>query len=464
MKKAINLLLFIGILLVSCEKKETKPDNEEEDVQEHVDTRLKGTWQNQSGNAVYNGDEKGIYLKSTTHAAWLSAIQGGLVKYGDAYIKNLRQKSDNEYACDILWFTRTDGVVTEVRYSSKSTITISADGKRIDISSYGPWDDDLMSSVLLKQEGQGDETEEEDNSQDEVVYIGGTIYSSTYNGIRQPAYCVNDKLIRCESSYHAIVTSMFVSGTDVYLAGDEAAGAIVFDNAREPLATYWKNGKRVRLSNSPSTATAIFVDGDDVFVAGTVNNKPVYWKNNVIYHLPFSGLSSLTEMRPCDIMVSGNDVHIVGNNGFYGQNAESIYWKNGVAVGLSKESEYSGVFANTIYIRGSDVYIAGADGYRAKYWKNGTGTYLDPPDVPGAWGLAIYVSDKGDIYVAGQDKYWKNGVIFNKFEGATNYRGGFAVLNDDVYILGTEGYWKNDVFTNHFLIDNRVIFVGPANY
>ncbi|GEM_PF-2736280 len=152
MKTTINLLLFISFLFISCEKKDPDTEKDDDNQQGVVDIRLKGTWQNQAGTAIYNGDEKGVYLKSTTHAAWLSAIQAELVEYGDAYIKSLKRKSDNEYSCDILWFTRTNDVVTEVRYSSKSTITISSDGKRIDISSRSPWDDDLTTSVLIKQQ------------------------------------------------------------------------------------------------------------------------------------------------------------------------------------------------------------------------------------------------------------------------------------------------------------------------
>ena len=87
MKTTINLLLFISFLFISCEKKDPDTEKDDDNQQGVVDIRLKGTWQNQAGTAIYNGDEKGVYLKSTTHAAWLSAIQAELVEYGMLILK-----------------------------------------------------------------------------------------------------------------------------------------------------------------------------------------------------------------------------------------------------------------------------------------------------------------------------------------------------------------------------------------
>ena len=43
-------------------------------------------------------------------------------------------------------------------------------------------------------------------------------------------------------------------------------------------------------------------------------------------------------------------------------------WKDGIATSLTNGSK-DGV-ANSVFVSGSDVYVAGSDGGGAKYWKN----------------------------------------------------------------------------------------------
>ncbi|MDJ1500510.1 hypothetical protein [Xanthocytophaga agilis] len=100
-------------------------------------------------------------------------------------------------------------------------------------------------------------------------------------------------------------------------------------------------------------------------------------------------------------------------------------WVNGKVNTLSGDTTLS--VANSIYVSGNDVYIAGTEttglaninnGYirAAKYWKNGTAINLDgSPYYSEA--KSIYVSGN-DVYVAGYKDienapngiYWKNGV------------------------------------------------------
>jgi len=75
----------------------------------------------------------------------------------------------------------------------------------------------------------------------------------------------------------AAATSIFVSGSDVYVAGYETLNNYTY-------ATYWKNGVATNLtSNIYSEASSIYVSGSDVYVAGfeVINGikYAVYWKN-----------------------------------------------------------------------------------------------------------------------------------------------------------------------------------------
>lgn len=468
MKKTINLLLFIGLLFISCEKKEANPDNEEEDGQEHVDARLKGTWQNQSGNAIYDGDEKGIYLKSATHAAWLSAIQGGLVTYGDAYIKNLTRKSDNEYACDILWFTRTNDVVTEVRYSSKSTITISADGKRIDIRSYGPWDDDLTTSVLLKQEEMG-------NNLMANIYLAGVI-NPVYQDVGGPwlvpvgkhiaAYWVNGKEVRLTNgTQYAYAAQILVSESDdVYVLGgvetDYNPGV-----SRGNLVL-WKNGKIIKnlYQDDPNFMVGAYypnllaIHGQDWYVAigrkldtggytrarYSKNGQEILLKNYTQGH---HNATCIGISEKGDVFVGGTIGWDFSNN----QTGAPVCWKNGepflleVPGGVDTKTSFQVV---AMSIQGNDIYIAGSDEssfpWKGVCWKNGKLISLST-DVSRVYSIAV----SGDVlYLTGEKAnqvsatYWRNGIDQNvdvRLDLGT-YPRTFTSENADIYLSSGHAY------------------------
>ncbi|MDR2759973.1 MAG: hypothetical protein LBB78_11405, partial [Spirochaetaceae bacterium] len=110
-------------------------------------------------------------------------------------------------------------------------------------------------------------------------------------------------------SYAAFASSIFVSGSDVYVAG--AAGG---------KAVYWKNGRKIALTDGTYEAYAysIFVSGSDVYVAGYEND---------------------------------------GDQSKYGRNGRTKYWKNGREVILT-DGTYE-AYAFSIFVSGSDVYVAG---------------------------------------------------------------------------------------------------------
>jgi hypothetical protein len=191
------------------------------------------------------------------------------------------------------------------------------------------------------------------------------------------------------SVYEDFVTSMYVSGADVYVAGGSHSYALS-DPTTFQFARYWKNGVLTSLTNglvypanngslSYPTTTAIVASGSDVYVAGwqfnsgALSQRALYWKNGSVHFLTDSISSSSANA----ICVSGNDVYVAGYQDIKGV-SYATYWKNGVATTLTTGT--GGSEGNAMTVSGSDVYVAGWENINgvsvAKYWKNGIAVNL----------------------------------------------------------------------------------------
>ena len=86
-------------------------------------------------------------------------------------------------------------------------------------------------------------------------------------------------------------------------------------------------------------------------------------------------------------------------------------WKNKKAIFHTSGSKNA--IANSVYVVGDDVYVAGYEGSPAKVWKNGEELY----ELAGNGNAYSIVVHNGDVYVAGYEfdgsnyepKVWKNG-------------------------------------------------------
>ena len=149
-----------------------------------------------------------------------------------------------------------------------------------------------------------------------------------------------------------------------YVAG--VAGEI------DGVATLWKNGAAQTLSTQYSIAYSVYVSGSDVYVAGFEdpdgaygsgdNKRATLWKNGVAQTL--SEQKSTTR----SVYVSGSDVYVAGGvkDDRYDNLLKTALWKNGVAQTFDRTSTE---VANSVYVSGTDVYVT--DGDAARYWKNG---------------------------------------------------------------------------------------------
>ena len=194
--------------------------------------------------------------------------------------------------------------------------------------------------------------------------------------------------------YSEYVSGIFVAGGNVYVAGGSNEYYSGVPSSYQ-FARYWNQGVATSLVgnlvdssggnvNARPITTGIYVSGTDVYVAGTVGgsfpSQAVVWKNGVA--------SILGNGTANSIFVSGSDVYVAGSS-LINTNYVATYWVNGQPTVLSTSPS---TLAQSIFVSGSDIYVAGTDIVNgvayATYWKNGVATHLSP----GTGGAsAIYV-------------------------------------------------------------------------
>ncbi|MDJ1494403.1 hypothetical protein QNI19_15775 [Cytophagaceae bacterium DM2B3-1] len=262
-------------------------------------------------------------------------------------------------------------------------------------------------------------------SDDDVYVTGLGDINNVYWKNGSPVYLKSD----IEDGY-VHTSSVFVSDKDVYVAGYVR---VLSQIPGDPLGSYrdipmyWKNGIQYQLPTSTGNAstTSIYVSGSDVYVLGvelkrsnineSYTTTALYWKNGVVTKLSDEGSSTLAT----SLFVSGNDVYVAGYERKENEELFAKYWKNGIGVNITDEKSNANV--RSIFVSGNDVYLAGSvnEGTRTKatYWKNGIPVYLDGGS-PFSTASSIYVLDN-EVYVAGirsreqgtpNGTYWKNGV------------------------------------------------------
>jgi len=283
-----------------------------------------------------------------------------------------------------------------------------------------------------------------------TVYVGG--YAGAV-GKEIATYWVDQKEVRVgDTTERSMINALFVQGSDVYAAGFETDRK----NGKSS-AVYWKNGNRISLLtsvvNKGASIHALYVSGSDVHALGTTYHGSLYayyyWKNGELI------MSSLTGSYNA-ITVSNGDVYIAG-----AIDGKAVYWKNGIPQTLE-----NGTLAQSISIEGSDIYVLGYEetyGEESiltitthKYWKNGKQTILGKgSDNDHHLSFRKIVAVSGDVYVCGGEtfvsanhdyleyaSYWKNGAVIHLNNGVEPSSAiGIAVHGNDVYtaVMETNG-------------------------
>ncbi len=171
----------------------------------------------------------------------------------------------------------------------------------------------------------------------------------------------NGSVISLPGKLSGYVASVFVAGSDIYVAGSDSVGD----------AVYWKNQTMhvveqgyypTHSSGSDPSVFCLFVSGSDVYMGGIdAGDTAVYWKNGLA--TPVVGATAINSL-----FVSGGDLYFTGYSIRGGANAPA-YWKNGVEHDLLLNGAAYGN-ATSILVSGTDVYVTGQTSQGAVYWKN----------------------------------------------------------------------------------------------
>ena len=276
------------------------------------------------------------------------------------------------------------------------------------------------------------------------VYVAGTVDDNAMlwkNGVEQ--YLTDDTI-------NAAALSVYVSAADVYTAGKIGSKAVL-----------WKNGIMQILSDD-GVSNSVFVTGSDVFVAGSIGNCAVLWKNGDVQNLTDGALYGAAK----SIYVSGSDVYMVGDErtekDYYSEECFATVWKNGVEQQFFDDK--NSVKANSIFVSDDGcVYVAGGKGGAAIIWKDGVAQHLAGGAVKtGASANSVFVSGD-DVYVAGSYtsmgnmpmsycRIWINGenILPEGMDGgyAESSSHSVYVSGEDVYMVGSAVphsaiFWKN---------------------
>ncbi len=170
------------------------------------------------------------------------------------------------------------------------------------------------------------------------VYVGG--YSTIYINDRQTALTVasywmndfqNEHNISKKDDKKAKVNSLKVKDGTVYACGDKS-------NDDGSSAMYWKGTEETVLSSDNAEAHSIFLDGNDVYVAGSTQETKdtweridvaTYWKNGKEHNLSKNALARSVFVFNGDVYIGGATYEIKEVNGMQDVKIIPTYWKNG---------------------------------------------------------------------------------------------------------------------------------------
>lgn len=206
------------------------------------------------------------------------------------------------------------------------------------------------------------------------LYLCGESYSATAPTQRAAVWKNGTVTILPQNLAYSYATNIFVDGSVVYVLGRDYSST-------QEVAVIWKNGVREVITGCEQ-AISVFVTGTDVYIAGNdTESNAAYWKNGVKTILPVSATSDASSTG---IKVVGTDIYVSGVENLATGVDVAIYWKNSVKTTLATIGSGFNSESFGIDVEGNNVYVCGwverntAGDYSAAIWKNAVLTNLTP--------------------------------------------------------------------------------------
>ncbi|MBS9461499.1 IPT/TIG domain-containing protein [Flagellimonas sp. 389] len=166
-----------------------------------------------------------------------------------------------------------------------------------------------------------------------------------------------------------IARSVFVDGNDFYVCGEEIADG-------EENVLYWKNGERYILESFPFdvgknyTASSIYVKDGIVHVVGAIGNFVANsWAadtdgGNITSTILAEDEELYSSAR--SVFVDGDDIYIAGR-----YDKKAVIWKNGIIMEMPSNPNPNVISdAVSVFLYKGDIYVAGGDGTNTSLWVN----------------------------------------------------------------------------------------------
>jgi hypothetical protein len=195
----------------------------------------------------------------------------------------------------------------------------------------------------------------------------------------------------------------------------------------------------------------------DVYIAGSKDGHACYWKNNQLVLLDSGAFTDLSAKK---IVVSNDDVYVLGY-GFAGSSTSSpLVWKNGILTNLGMTLRTDEYFPSIVDMQviGNDVYYAGytyaipfdtSNPSKLAYWKNNVINVVDEFPTFVFSEARIKVVNNDICIIASNDQsivikgYYLNGA-YHQIPGVWSYN--LTSSNDQIYAFGSQqpnGFYYN---------------------
>jgi hypothetical protein len=342
-KNILPLFIMALIAMEGCKKEKETSDTELElDTPSTKSVYICGYETNGEGNLVakYWKDGEEVVLSNGTTDAVARAIW---VSGNDVYLAGSRKISDSgSLSIPVYWKNGVEYALSTNATPLSTATDIFVDGANVYVVGFEKNDDGIHVAKLYGPGGTLDLSDGIADAKAEGVFVeNGNVHVAGYQSLSEfnttavATYWLNGIATALSNSGNeTIALDIEVYNGDVYIGG-----SVQNDNGATK-NMLWLNGNEMYSDGgtTDSFVNGMFLDGDDVYMAGTSEGLECisgYWKNDSFTSL--CPLYSSPGISPIawNIAVDGNDIYVTGSgSNEVGDGSKGVYWKNGEAFPL----------------------------------------------------------------------------------------------------------------------------------